>query len=268
MSDAVRRIDSPTNSKVKAWRALHKRREREATGVCLVEGARELGRALAAGQDIESVLVAVDPAPSVQQLAAAAQRAGAAVFELGDAALAKVSLRRHPAPVIGVVGTPGRQLSDVTIGASPLVLVADGVEKPGNIGAMIRAADGAGADALIAADPVTDLGNPNVIRASQGAVFGFQAATGSGDEVAAWLEALGVTPLVAADEADQELWDADLTRPTAIIVGSEDKGVSPRWRQLATVSIPMRGMSDSLNASVAAAVILYEAARQRGARNS
>ncbi len=231
--------------------------------MCIVEGARELGRALGAGQHVESVLVGDSPAPSISELASVAQLGGAGVFELSEAAFAKVSLRRHPADIIGIVEVPGSSVQAMTAQSPALVLVADAIEKPGNLGAMIRSADGAGADAVIASDLATDLGNPNIIRASQGAVFGFPCGTGSAPEVTDWLDANGITPLVATDEAGEAFWDADLTGPTAIVIGSEDGGVSRHWRTHGSVSIPMHGMSDSLNASVAAALILYEARRQR-----
>ncbi|MCP5113610.1 MAG: RNA methyltransferase [bacterium] len=159
--------------------------------------------------------------------------------------------------------TPPFDLDRLPTAATPLLLIADTIEKPGNLGAMIRSADGAGTTGLIAADFVTDLVNPNTIRASQGAVFSTPVAAAPGDAVRVWLQHHQIRTIAATAAATTSLWDTDLTGPLAIVVGSEHAGLSPAWHSAQTVSIPMAGISDSLNASVAAAVMLYEAVRQR-----
>jgi TrmH family RNA methyltransferase len=146
----------------------------------------------------------------------------------------------------------------------PLLLVVEAIEKPGNLGTMLRTADGAGADAVIVADPATDVFNPNVVRSSQGALFLIPVAVGSTAAVRAALGERGVTAFAASPAAAHDVWDADLTGPTAIVVGSEHAGLSPAWDGgTVGVRLPMAGASDSLNAAAAAAVLLYEAVRQR-----
>lgn len=254
------KLSSTANPKLKEWAALHKRRTRDATGQCLVEGEREVRRAIAGSADVAAILT-VEAAPD--SVLALAEQSNAPHFELSPIAMQRVSRRQHPGAIIAVAATPGRQLKELTPAEPALVLVADGIEKPGNIGAMIRAADGAGADAVVLSDPATDLGNPNVIRASQGAVFGYPVAAAPADAIGEWLASNGVDVVVAADDGATPVWDTDLTGSVAVVIGREDRGASPYWRSHPAVSLPMHGIGDSLNASVAAAVILYEAVRQR-----
>jgi TrmH family RNA methyltransferase len=258
-------ITSTANPLVKSLARLKDRRGRTESGRFLIEGQRELARAAAAGFAIEQVVIAPDLATDAdQQLAAAVVASGAQRIELGAEAFARISMRRHPDGLLGVAPRPEHQLDDVTLGPAPLVLVIEAIEKPGNLGAMLRTADGTGVDAVIVADPTTDLWNPNVIRASQGAVFVVATATADTETTARWIDRHGLNLVAASPEAERPLWDADLAAPTAIIVGAEHAGLSAAFRSPATtVSIPMAGSSDSLNSSVAAAVMLYEAVRQR-----
>ncbi|MCC7299990.1 MAG: RNA methyltransferase, partial [Verrucomicrobia bacterium] len=148
---------------------------------------------------------------------------------------------------------------------NPLVLVAEGLEKPGNLGALLRTADGAGADAVIICDAATDLNNPNVIRASIGTLFYLPVAEATTEETIAFLNGKGIKILSAVPDADAVYTDADLKGPVAIVVGAEDQGLSDVWKNTAdlNVKIPMLGKNDSLNVSVSAAILLYEAVRQR-----
>ncbi len=248
---------------MKAWRKLHGRRERDRQGLCLIEGVRELSRAHGAGLQFNDVLVSDEAGPTEQELAEAIAGDGAQQFALGGAALNKVSVRSNSAQIIGVAKTPAFLLQDLSLPDTPLVLIADSIEKPGNLGAMIRSADGAGVNAVIAANPISDLANPSAIRASQGALFAFPVAQGSPMAIKEWLTARGVRIVAAAADATTELWEYDFTAPTAIVIGSEHAGLSPEWRSVRRLAIPMAGISDSLNASVAAAVMMYEAQRQR-----
>lgn len=259
----MRRIDSTQNDQLKGWCRLHRRRDRDRLGLCLIEGVRELSRAHAARLEFTDILLGDDAGTSEQELVTAIVEDGARRFALGEAALNKVSVRSNPAQVIGVAKTPDFSLDDLSLSATPLLLVADAIEKPGNLGAMIRSADGAGVDAVIAANPVSDLANPNVIRSSQGALFGFPVARGSAQEIRQWLAIRHIGVVAATAEATTELWDFNFTDPTAIVIGSEHAGLSPEWRAVPQIAIPMGGISDSLNASVAAAVTMYEAIRQR-----
>ena len=148
---------------------------------------------------------------------------------------------------------------------APLIMVLEGVEKPGNLGAVLRSADAAGADAVIVCDPLTDLWNPNLIRASIGAVFTVPTVCCSSAEAIAWLKARGIRILTAQLQDSSVYYDADMTGPTAIVMGTEATGLTDPWRQAADahVLIPMLGRLDSLNVSVSAAILLYEAVRQR-----
>lgn len=222
-----------------------------------------MSRAAGAGVNFESVLVRDGAAPSEVELATVLRVSGAVPYELGEAAMNKVSVRAHAAGIIGIAHTPAFTLDDLPLGDPPLLLIADAIEKPGNVGAMIRSADGADADAVVVSDPATDLVNPNVIRASQGAVFSAAVGAETGENVHGWLTARGIPVVAAAAEAATPLWDLDLTGPIAIVIGSEHAGLSPAWRDAPRISIPMHGDSDSLNAAIAAALLLYETRRQR-----
>jgi len=245
-------ITSVDNARVKEVLRLRRSRERRALGLFVVEGMRELARARAAGLRIQAVY----SAPELSGDARASALDGAE--EVSARVLRHMSYRAAPEGVLAVVEAPHRELpTDAT-----LVLVAVGVEKPGNLGAMARSAEAAGADALLVADGAFDPWNPNAIRASTGAVFTLPI-------VATTLQEIRVLPLsrVAAVVGAEQLYtDVDLTVPTALIVGAEDEGLADDWRAAAdsTVAIPMNGRStDSLNASVAAGVLLFEAVRQR-----
>ena len=156
-------------------------------------------------------------------------------------------------------------LDHLVLGDRPLVLVCEGVEKPGNLGAILRTADAAGVTAVIAAGPVTDWGNPNLVRASKGAVFSVPVAAGGSAGVLAWLADRSVPVVATTPDTDTLVADADLTGPVAIAVGSEKDGLSGQWleRAAATVKIPMFGRVDSLNVATSAAIVVYEAVRQR-----
>jgi TrmH family RNA methyltransferase len=260
------RITSTANPLVKSLARLKERRGRAAANHFLIEGGRELARAAAAEVAIDQVVVAPDIAGDADRdLAVTLAASGAELIEMGAEAFGRISMRRHPDGLLGTAPIPPRPLGALTLGANPLVLVIESVEKPGNVGAMLRTADGAAVDAIVVASETADLWNPNVIRASQGAVFTVAFATASTIATLDWIGHHGLQLVAASPEADRSLWEADLTVPTAIVVGAEDSGLTPAFRSPeTTVSIPMAGTSDSLNASVAAAVMLYEAVRQRG----
>lgn len=259
-STAVR-IDSPSNPRVKALARLRDRRHREREGRFLVEGAREVRRAVAAGVVVEALYLApdlgVDPG--------AWEQLGAPVVELGAAAFEKAAYGRDG--VLAVARTFPTDLERIPWDTPDLfLLVADGVEKPGNLGAMLRTAAGAGADGVIVADPAVDVFNPNVVRASVGALFSTPVAVAAADQVRAWLHRRRVSILAAVTTGGVAPWDTDLTGPVALVVGREDRGLSAPWIEAADrlLTLPVAaGAVDSLNASVAAAVLLYEAVRQR-----
>ena len=241
-------ITSLENPRVKEVLRLRKGRERRRVGLFIAEGRREVQRALDAGLVVRSVYVAPE---------LLADWAGGGE-EVSARVLARMSYRAEPEGVLAVVEIPHRPLPE----PSTLLLVAVGIEKPGNLGAMARTADAAGADALLVADANVDPWNSNAIRASTGAVFTLPIVEASRDEIAALTHAK-VAAVLGAGRIHTE---ATYTGPTAFLVGAEDNGLSAEWRAVADteVEIPMRGAAaDSLNASAAAAVLLFEAVRQR-----
>jgi TrmH family RNA methyltransferase len=243
-------ITSVDNPRVKEVLRLRRSRERRASGLLVAEGRREIERALDAGL----VLCAAYVAPElVDDWPHPAESVSARV-------LAKMSYRQEPEGVLAIFEAPQRSVPpDAT-----LVLVAVGIEKPGNLGAMARTADAAGADALIVAGVPSDPWNPNAIRSSTGAVFTLPIVDATLDDV----RALPLRRVAAVVGAPTSYADVDLTSPTAVIVGAEDAGLDTTWQAVADerVALPMLGRTaDSLNAATAAGVLLYEAVRQRGA---
>jgi TrmH family RNA methyltransferase len=261
-------LASPSNPRIKAAAGLRERRERDTTGLTLVDGARELRRALEAGWEVletfvcEPLLAGEDARAALDALEAR----GIAVITTTEAAFAKLAFGDRAEGLVAVVRAPSLALADLRLPAEPLILVIEAVEKPGNIGAVLRSADGAGVDAVIAASPRTDLANPNVIRASAGTIFAVQMAAAPTDEVLAWLRGRGIRVLAARVDAGQAYTDANLTGPMAIVVGSEAEGLTVAWQapDIEHIHLPMLGIADSLNVSVSAAVLAYEARRQRG----
>lgn len=260
-------ITSPSNHRVKWLVNLRKRRVRETEGLMIVEGYDELRLALDVGVQLHSLFHCPSlighpgPARLAQELAAG----GTPVFELGKAAFAKASVRESADGWLAVVPTPRQSLDDLRLSDNPLLLICEAVEKPGNLGAMLRTAEAAGVDAVIAASPVADWGNPNVVRASKGTVFAIQVAAATSPQVVDWLRQHGVAIVAAAPQSDTLLTDLDLTRSTAIVVGAEHAGLEEFWLSEAEVvaALPMVGRVNSLNVAATAAVIVYEAVRQR-----
>ncbi|MEO5940213.1 MAG: TrmH family RNA methyltransferase, partial [Candidatus Limnocylindrales bacterium] len=181
------------------------------------------------------------------------------------AVLAKVAFGERSDGIVAIVESPRLGLAELVLPDNPLIVVVEGVEKPGNLGAVLRTADGAGADAVIAADSRTDPYNPNAIRASLGTIFALPVVAATTTETMAWLTEHGIRVVATIVDAASDYADADLRGPLAIVLGSEADGLSSTWHGPAVtpISITMRGIADSLNVSIAAAVVLYEALRQR-----
>ncbi len=261
-------ITSVTNPRVKWLVSLRKRRTRDAEGIALLEGFDELTLALDAGITPRQLFwcgaFATNP-ERAETLQRAAAR-GCEVVALGAAAFGKASYRESPDGWLAVVDDPRTRLDELSLSPSPLVLVCESIEKPGNLGAMLRTADAVGVDAVVAASPVADWGNPNVVRASKGTVFTVPVASATSAEVVGWLRRRAVAVVVATPEADHLVTDLDLTGPIAIVVGSEHDGVSGQLLECAdtTGRLAMAGRVNSLNVATSAAVVLYEAVRQRG----
>ncbi len=260
-------ITSPQNPKVKGLISLRKRREREAAGVMLVEGYEELSLALASGTRPREVYYCSELVGGADQLALLERASAAEVYELSRAVFEKAAYRESPDGWLAVFEAVETRLDRLRVGAQPLILICEAVEKPGNLGALLRTADAVGADAVIAPAAVTDWTNPNVVRASKGAIFTVPVAEARTEELVAWLERQHIRLLAATPEAQVPYWEADMTKGVAIAVGAEKHGLSRLLMDRADtkVLIPMRGRVDSLNVATSGALLMYEAMRQRGA---
>ena len=259
-------LSSTRNPRVRAAAALRDRRARDEAGLTLIDGVRELTRAIAGGAAL--VEVYVDPDRMGRPGAAAieaARAAGAEVVEVTGSVIDSLAYGDRGEGIVAVARIPDTSLDHVSLPAGALVVVVEGVEKPGNLGAVLRSADGAGADLVIAADPRTDLFNPNAIRASQGTVFSLPLAAAPSATARTWLREAGVRVVTARVDAPTAYTDADLRGAVAIVLGSEATGLTDGWSgdDVTAVRLPMLGVADSLNVSIAAAVLLYEARRQR-----
>jgi TrmH family RNA methyltransferase len=262
-------ISSLGNPRVKHVVALRRRRTRELDGVTLVEGYAELDLALTAGVRPRALYYCPELAHG-DELDVLGRVAGVdgEVVRVSRAVFAKIAYRESPDGWLAVVPAVQTELDRLELGEEPLLLVCEGVEKPGNLGAILRTADAAGVTAVIATDPVTDWGNANLVRASKGAVFSVPVAAAASARVLPWLAEHGLTVVAATPGGDVLLGEADLAGPVAIAVGSENQGLSGPWLERAdvTVRIPMFGRADSLNVAASAAIVVYEAVRQRMAR--
>jgi len=239
-------ITSLQNQKIKDIVSLEtKSRERRERGLFVVEGVREVERALACGFEAVETL-----------------RRGT---DVTDAVYEKIAYRGSTEGVIAVMKSRDLRLKDLKTSASPLVLVLERVEKPGNLGAVLRTADAAGIDAVLVCDPLTDIYNPNIIRASLGAVFSVPVVACTSEEAYCWIKSKGLNVLTAQLQDSQLYYDTDMKCGTAIVFGAEDEGLTDFWRERSDkkIRIPMAGLMDSLNVSVSAAILCFEAVRQR-----
>jgi RNA methyltransferase, TrmH family len=263
-------ITSTANPHLKALVRLRDRRDRDQSGLFLIEGYRELRRALDGGVEMAEVWCC--PALYLGQnetaLVEAARARGAEVVEVAEAPFRKASYRDRPEGLLAVARQFPTSLGHLDLLPDPLLLVVEGIEKPGNLGTMMRTAEAAGAAALIVCDPTTDPFNPNVVRASLGTLFSLPLAVADTADAIAWLHARGIRTAATTPSATKPHWEADLTGAVALVVGSEQYGLSAAWLEGATerILIPMPGMVDSLNAAMAAGVVLFEAVRQRAVR--
>lgn len=261
-------ITSAQNPKVRKLLALQqKAAERRESGLFVLEGVRELQHCLSAGYKADSLFVCPEilgSRPDAEGLMSSVP--SGRVFEVPRELYARIAYRGGTEGIIAEVHAKERGLESLKLPENPLVLVTESVEKPGNLGAMFRSCDAAGADAMIICGPDhTDLYNPNLIRASVGAVFTVPCAVCGSEEAIAFLRGLGVRILTAQLQDSSLYYDCDMRRGTALVMGAEDTGLSDIWRRAADahIRIPMLGRLDSLNVSVSAAVLLFEAVRQR-----
>jgi RNA methyltransferase, TrmH family len=259
-------ITSTSNDRLKAARRLRQGRRR-GERTFLVEGHRQLRCALESDAVVKEVFAAPEffLGRNDPELVALAEQQGARVYEVGRAAFRAISGQVRPDGLIAVVGRWSTALARLAVAERPLLLVAESIERPGNLGMIVRTACAAGADALLVCDPVTDPFHPETVRGSAGALFNTQLATATAESALAWLRERGVRLVVTSPHGTRPYWQAAGAEGVALVVGSERHGVTRRWLEAANdvVSIPMPGPADSLNVAVAAGIVLFEAVRRR-----
>lgn len=251
-------ITSAQNPKIRRLLLLQqKSTERKESGLFIVEGQRELEHCLEAGYEIDTLFVC----PELCSADFSAPR----IFNVSREVYEKAAYRGSTEGVIAEMKARDLKLSDLKIERNPLIAVLESVEKPGNLGAVLRSADAAGVDAVIVCDPLTDLYNPNLIRASIGGIFSVPCVACSSEEAIGWLKENGIRILTAQLQDSSLYYDTDMKGGTAIVMGTEATGLTDIWRKAADahIRIPMLGKLDSLNVSVSAAILLFEAVRQR-----
>jgi TrmH family RNA methyltransferase len=261
----LKQITSPQNPFIKQLVQLQeKAKARKQSGTFLIEGQRELQLARKGGYEIETILFVEDMLTEKQ----IAQLAGtkAERIEISREVYQKLAYRDTTEGIIGIAQTKSLSLDDLQLGDNPLVLVAEAPEKPGNLGAMLRTADAAKLDAVIIANPKTDVYNPNIVRSSVGCLFTNQVAAGTTEEVIAYLKSKKINIYCATLQDSTYYHTQNYTTPTALVVGTEATGLTQPWRDASAknIIIPMQGEIDSMNVSVAAAILIFEAKRQRG----
>lgn len=258
-------ISSFQNIHIKQLGTWRKGRERLASGVMLVEGYAELALAIGAGVKLRTVYYCPELMGNPGQLELLKQVPDVARQELSRLVFEKVAYRESPDGWLAVAEVSRRKLTDLVLRDQPLVLLIEGVEKPGNIGAMLRTADAAGVDAVVVIDAPTDLGNPNIVRSSKGTLFTVPVVQAGRDETLNWLRDHHITLLAATPAANEVYTSVNLTSGVAVAVGAEQPGLTAELMQAADVKvkIPMAGQIDSLNVATSAALILFEAVRQR-----
>lgn len=257
-------ITSHHNPKIKGLLALEKPRERRRQCLFVIEGKKEIGLALKAGYRIGNLffcesLIRIE---DVLDLGIPEK----AMFPVTKEVYDKIAVRENSGGLLAVAEQKTHRLSDLRIAANPLIVVLESVEKPGNLGAILRTGDAAGVDAVIVCDPQTDIYNPNVIRSSIGCIFTVQVAVASSEEAIGWLNERNVRIYCAALQWAKPYHTQDFTQPCAIAMGTESTGLTEMWtsQSYANIIIPMTGIADSMNVSTAAAVLIFEARRQRG----
>ncbi len=261
----VKEITSTQNSYIKQLVLLKdKSRERKKTGLFLIEGKREISLAIKGGYEFETILFYPELFSEEQLNNLTTQQLN--TIEVSKDVYQKLAYRETTEGIIAVVKTKDLSLNSISLkNKNPLILIAEAPEKPGNIGAILRTADAANVDAVFIANPKTDLYNPNIIRSSVGCVFTNQIATGTTSEIIEFLKEHNINIFCAALQASTDYHTQDFTKPTAIIVGTESTGLSEEWLENSNqnIIIPMQGEIDSMNVSVAAGILIFEAKRQR-----
>ena len=258
-------ITSVHNPKVKSLLALEKPRERRKQCLFVIEGTKEIGLAIQAGYKIGNIFYC-EQIISRNQLGNLAD--DKLVIPVSKEVFDKIAIRENSGGVIAVAEMKTHRLEDLKLSANPLLLIVESVEKPGNLGAILRTADAAGVDAVISCDHQTDFYNPNVIRSSIGCVFTKSIASASSEDTIAWLKKNKIKIFCAYLNSSKPYHQTDFKQPSAIVMGTESTGLSDAWVKAAdaNIIIPMFGKIDSMNVSTSAAVLVFEAVRQRSAK--
>ncbi|WP_255572985.1 TrmH family RNA methyltransferase [Hanstruepera marina] len=263
--EQLKQIQSIQNPFIKKLVQLkEKSRDRKKTRKFIIEGKRELSLAIKSGYDIETILFYPELFSTTE--AKSLSQNGIAIIEISFEVFQKLAHRDTTEGVLAVAKTKEHSINNLSfISKNPLILVAEAPEKPGNIGALLRTADAANLDAVIIANPKTDLYNPNIIRSSVGCIFTNQIATGTTSEIIQFLKSNNISIYCAALQASVNYHTQNYTKPSAIVVGTEATGLSQEWRDASNqnIIIPMQGEIDSMNVSVAAGILIFEAKRQR-----
>lgn len=260
----MKQITSLQNSFIKSLVLLQeKAKNRKQSGTFLIEGQREITLAIKGGYEIETILFypEICSETDAKKISKTSE-----LIEINKEVFEKLAYRDTTEGIIGIAKSKSLNLSDLKLSENPLILIAEAPEKPGNIGALLRTADAANLDAVIIANPKGDLYNPNVVRSSVGCLFTNQIATGTTAEIIAFLKDRKINFYCATLQNYTSYHTQDYTMPTALVVGTEATGLTQEWRDKATknIIIPMQGEIDSMNVSVAAAILIFEAKRQRG----
>lgn len=259
-------ITSLQNRAIKNIAKLSKNRERREQQLFVIEGARELMLALQGGYQVEALYLCRTMFENSKYPDLLERIPETSLYEITPAVFARIAYRENSDGVVALAKPKLHRLNDLTLTANPFLIILESVEKPGNLGAVLRTADAAAVDAVIICDPQTDLYNPNVIRSGVGGLFTVQTAVCSADEALEWLTLHGIRSYAAELGAAHFYQDIDFRQPSAIVMGSEADGLTRFWLDHSSerIKIPMRGEIDSLNLSVSTAVITFEAMRQRG----
>jgi len=258
----MEKITSLQNIMIKQAQALRESRERREAGMTIIDGVREIRRALEAGVTLNQVFYIKG---QEDQLVKQLSDKGVEAIEVSSTVMEKLAYGERHEGIIALAKIPFLTLKDLKLSAHPLVVVLEALEKPGNLGAVLRTCDGVGVEAVLVCDPKTDVYNPNVIRSSTGVVFKIPVVCATPEEIFSFLKAKKIKICASAPAAQKLYTQASFKGAWALVLGSEDQGLSDFWLLAAdmTVMIPMKGLADSLNVSISAAIILYEALRQR-----
>lgn len=260
-------ISSSANPKIKRCIHLRKKRERDRSSLFLIEGYRELLRATEGKLEVEELFISPEHflGENEGELISKIEKKGAKIYRCDPKVFEKISYRDRPDGLLAVAKQPKKELKDLPLSKIPFLVIAESIEKPGNLGTILRSSDAAGVDGCIVCDPCTDVYNPNVVRSSVGTLFTVPVVQATTEETLAYLRDQGIQILAATPHTENFHHQVDLKKPVALVLGTEQVGLSKTWMDEADlkVKIPMLGTADSLNVAMAATVLLYEVVRQR-----